>query len=233
MQEITLGITPSLAALDDAPSLRQREWNQGEPGEDIPRQYTSISGCLTPTTPRCEDMRLDLTLNVTPDRSLVDLPAAVDNMTEDRERRNQVPVEGLQGTSTETAYMGIPDTFVKTKAESTTREAHRVIQRTKEASREEAIASTQQFFATVDQRNTNIHVGSPTGISAEVHERDVLNTPTSTAATTLVIFDVEPRGTSSPRISLPEGPHPNLLLQLHVDLGLGCSKSLKGRSMNL
>ena len=50
MQETTLGITPSLAALDDAPSLRQREWNQGEPGEDVPRQYTSIGGCLTPTT---------------------------------------------------------------------------------------------------------------------------------------------------------------------------------------
>ena len=60
----------------------------------------------------------------------------------------------------------------------------------------------------MDQRNTNISTGSPTGISAEVHERDVtevLNAPTSTAATTPVIFDVEPKGTSSPRISLPEG----------------------------
>ena len=203
-----MGITPSLAALDDAPSLRQREWNQGEPGEDVPQQYTSIGGCLTPTTPRCEDRRLDPTLNVTPEGSLVDLPAAVDDIAEDRERRNQVPEEGLQGTSTETAYMGIPDTFVKTKPESIMREVNRVIQRTKEASREEAIASTQQFFAAVDQRNTNIPVGSPTGISAEVCERDVtevLNMPTSTAATTPVIFDVEPRGTSSPRISLPEG----------------------------
>ena len=27
---------PSLATLDDAPSLKQREWIQGEPGEDIP-----------------------------------------------------------------------------------------------------------------------------------------------------------------------------------------------------
>ena len=35
-QETTSGMTPSLAALDDAPSLKQREWNQGEPGEEIP-----------------------------------------------------------------------------------------------------------------------------------------------------------------------------------------------------
>ena len=163
--------------MDDAPSLRQREWIGGEPGEDVPRQYSSIAGCLTPTTPRCEDMRLDLTLNVTLEGSLVDLPAAVGNMAEDRERKNQIPEEGIQGTSSETAYMGIPDTFVKTKPESTMREAPRVIQRTKEASKEEAIASTRQFFATVDRRNTNITTGSPTGISAEVHERDVTEVP--------------------------------------------------------
>ena len=59
--------------MDDAPSLRQREWIQGEPGENVPQQYSSISGCLTPTTPRHEDMRLDLSLNVTPEGSLADL----------------------------------------------------------------------------------------------------------------------------------------------------------------
>ena len=163
---------------------------------------------MTPTTPRCEDMRLDLTLNVTPEGSLVNLPVAVGNMAEDSERKNQLPEEGLQGTSSKTAYMDIPDTCVKTKPETTTREAPRVIQRMKEVSREEAIASTRQFFAVLDRRNTNISTRSPTGISAEVHERDVTevpNAPTSTAATTPVILGVEPRGTSSPRISLPEG----------------------------
>ena len=134
-QETTSVVTPSLATLDDAPSLRQKEWIRGEPGEDVPQQYSSISGCLTPTTPRCEDMRLDPTVNVTPEGSLVDLPTAVGNMTEDRERKNQLPEEGLPGTSSETAYMGIPDTFVKTKPESTMRQAPRVIQRMKEASR--------------------------------------------------------------------------------------------------
>ena len=27
---------PSLAALDDAQTLRQREWIRGDPGEDVP-----------------------------------------------------------------------------------------------------------------------------------------------------------------------------------------------------
>ena len=121
---------------------------------------------------------------------------------------NQLPEEGLQETSLETANMGITDMCVKTKPESTTREAPKIIHRAKEASTEEAIASTQQFFAAVERRNTNICTGSPMGISAEVHERHVTEVPnvsTSTAATTPVILNVERIGTSSPRISLPEG----------------------------
>ena len=166
-------------------------------------QYSSIGGHLTATTPRCEDMRLEPSLNVTPKGSLADIPGAVD-----RERKNQLPEEGLQRTSSEMAYLEIPDTCVKTVPESTMREAPRIIQRTKEANREEVIASTQQFFATVDQRNTDISTGSPMVVSAEVHERDVIetpNVPTSTTVTTPNVLDVEPRGTSSPRISLPEG----------------------------
>ena len=63
--ECATGITPSLAALDDATSLKQREWICSEPGEDIPWQYSSIEGCLTPNTPRSEDKRLEPSLNVT------------------------------------------------------------------------------------------------------------------------------------------------------------------------
>ena len=35
-KEPTSEITPSLAVLDDAPALKQKEWRRGEPGEDIP-----------------------------------------------------------------------------------------------------------------------------------------------------------------------------------------------------
>ena len=75
-QEHTPNITPSLAALDNAQALKRKEWRRGEPGEDIPRQYSTLCGYLTPTQPRHEDMRMDSTLNVTPEGSLSDIPAA-------------------------------------------------------------------------------------------------------------------------------------------------------------
>ena len=60
----------------------------------------------------------------------------------EREKKSHVPEEEQLGTSSETMYMEIPNTRVKTVPESPTREAPRIIQRTKEASREEAIVST-------------------------------------------------------------------------------------------
>ena len=87
--------------------------------------------------PRHEDMRIEPSLNVTPEGSLADIPVAIE-----RERKGHVPEEELLGTSSETTYMEIPDTRVKTVPESSMREAPRIIQRTKEASREEALAST-------------------------------------------------------------------------------------------
>ena len=72
------GMTTSLATLDDAPSLKQKEWIQSEPGEDAPHQYSSIGGCLMPTMPRHEDMRIEPSLNVTPEGSLANIPTAVE-----------------------------------------------------------------------------------------------------------------------------------------------------------
>ena len=97
------GITHSLVALDDTTSLKQREWIRSEPGEDIPWQYTNIEGCLTPHTPRSEDMRLEPTLNVTPEESLTDIPTVM---------RREIGEQAL-GTSSETAYMDFPNTQVK------------------------------------------------------------------------------------------------------------------------
>ena len=130
-------MTPSLATLDDATSLKQREWIQSEPGDDVPLQYTSIEGHLTPHTPRDEDMQIEPSLKVTPEGSLADIPPAVE-----RKKNDQVLKEGQLGTSSETTYMEIPNTHVKTVLESPKKETPRIIQRTKEASREEAIAST-------------------------------------------------------------------------------------------
>ena len=135
--ECASGITPSLAALDDATSLKQREWIRSEPGEDIPCQYSSIEGRLTPNTPRSEDMRLEPSLNVTPEGSLVDISTIIK-----RETREQVPEGDLLGTSSETTYMEIPNTCVKTVHKGPIPGVPKSIQGTKEASRAEALAST-------------------------------------------------------------------------------------------
>ena len=133
-EEPTSEITPSLAALDDAPALKQKEWRRSEPGEDIPQQYSTISGHLTPTPPRYEDMRMDSTLNVAPEGSICDLIAAM-------------------GGTEETAET--PETQLKVATEKgpTQVESPRRIERTREASREDAIASTRHFFATVNRQN--------------------------------------------------------------------------------
>ena len=65
------------------------------------------------------------------------------NTKEAREReQKQVPKRRLQGAPLEDAIEGIPDTHPKTRSESHTKEVPRRIQRTTEASREEAIEST-------------------------------------------------------------------------------------------
>ena len=86
-------MTPSLVALDDASTLKQKEWSRGELGEDTPWMYSTIDGHLTPTAPVYEDMRADTTLNVTPKESLGDLPAAVGGM-EERENTQQTNDDG-------------------------------------------------------------------------------------------------------------------------------------------
>ena len=73
-----------MAALDDAQTLRRKEWKRGEPGEDMPRQYSTVSGHLSPTQPKHEDMRIDSTLNVTTEGSLSDLPATVGGVEESK-----------------------------------------------------------------------------------------------------------------------------------------------------
>ena len=210
------GITPSLAALDDATSLIQREWIHNKPGEDTPHQYSSIEGRLTPHTPKSEDMKLEASLNVTPEGSLVDIPTVIQ-----RETREQVPEGDLLGISSETTYMEIPNTRVKRIHKEPIPEVPKSLQGTKEASRAEALASTQQFFAAVGRRNVNVPAESQV-TSTEVCESNIIevpNVPTTTVVTTTtstttppITLDTDLRGTSSPRISLPKGSpsHPTV-----------------------
>ena len=156
IQEPASGITPSLAALDNGQTLRRKEWKRGEPGEDMPRQYSTVSGHLTPTPPKHEDMRMDSTLNITPEGSLSDLPAAVGGVEESRREQEvqQTPEKEIQDVCPSTNVVTLTEetlnTFVKmvpgrdlSEQGLNQIEPPRRIQRTREASGGDAIASTR------------------------------------------------------------------------------------------
>ena len=180
--------------MDDAATLKQKEWIRSEPREDLPRQYTNIEGCLTPHMHQSEDMKLEPSLHVTPEGSLVDIPTVLER--------------DVMEMSSETAYMDFPCTQVKTRPKETKRPT--ILRGTKETSQAEVLASTKQFFANIpteDQRT-----------QSEVYVRDndnVLRVPTMTIVTTSTsaptsptMVDTNLRGTESPRISLPERTMP-------------------------
>ena len=70
-------LTPSLVALEDASTLKGKEWNRGEPHIETPHMYSTRDGRLTPTGPAYEDMRIETPLSVTPEESVEGLSAAV------------------------------------------------------------------------------------------------------------------------------------------------------------
>ena len=89
-----------------------------------------------------------------------------------RKENNQVPEERLQETPFKIPIEGTPDTHVKVKSENNISEILTRVQRTREASREDAIASTQQFFAAVNEGNRNDTTEGPVVITSEGCDRD-------------------------------------------------------------
>ena len=204
IQEPTSKITPSLAALDDAQILRRI---RDEPGEDTPWKYSSTSGHLIPTSPRHEDMRLDPSLHVTLEGSLNDLPTAV-STEETKERESWVPEEKTQGTPFKTSVKETSDAYLKLPPEDNMREIPRRIQRTREASREDALASTQQFFTTVHERSRGANVEGPIVTSSDRNENDIpiaSNIPTTPGIPETEATETEAR---SPRPFLHSGSPP-------------------------
>ena len=139
----------------------------------MPQQHSTIGGHLTITSPKPEDMRLEPSLNVMLEGSLSDLPNAV-NAEETRERDHHIPEERPQRTSFETLIEGSPENHIKAKSESNIQEAPRRIQRTRETSREDAVASTHQFFAAVHERNRGAAAEEPIVTSSDRNENDVV-----------------------------------------------------------
>ena len=81
-------------------------------------------------------------------------------------------------------------------------EPPRRIQRTREASREDAIASTRQFFATVNEQNQATTSELPVEIPTVTSEGNTLNLNIPVTSATPTVTEMETR---SPRTFLPNG----------------------------
>ena len=108
-------LTPSLVALEDASTLKGKEWNRGEPIE-TPHMYSTRDGRLTPTVPTYEDMRIETPLSMTPEESLEGLSAAVGGT--ESEQVSQQPSTNVEGLVTSVAPPSSIETRPKVISES-------------------------------------------------------------------------------------------------------------------
>ena len=125
-----------------------------------------------------------------------------------RERESWVPEEKTQGTPFKTSVKETSDTCLKLPPEDNMREIPRRIQRVSEASREDALASTQQFFTTVHERSRGANVEGPIVTSSDRNENDIpiaSNIPTTPDIPETEATETEAR---SPRPFLPSGSPP-------------------------
>ena len=195
-------MTPSLAVLDDAPALKQKEWSRGEPGKNTSRMFTTIGGHLTPTAPVYGDMRTDITLNMSTEEPPGDLPAAVGsiqerNITQQTHDDVRCPTSNVVAPATEVRETSPKVINVRSDQESSSR--RNAI--TRETSREDALAATRLFFNTVNERRNlpEVLVTSTTGVS-QIDTSPVPPDP----------IEAEPAepGTASPQVYLPNGSPP-------------------------
>ena len=195
-------MTPSLAALDDAPTLKHKEWSRDESSEKTPQMYSTMDGHLTPTAPVYEDMRIDTPLNVTTEESPSDLPAAIGGI---EERDIRLPIQddtrGLisNAASPNTDVLETSPKVINMRSDQENSFRRNTI--TREMSRDDALAATRCFFNNVNEtRNVpEVPETSTTGVS-QIDTPPILLDPIGTEP-------AEP-GTASPRVNLRSGSPP-------------------------
>ena len=130
-------------------------------------------------------MRMDSTLNVTPEGSLCDLTAAV-------------------GGTEETAETPKTHLKVATEGGHTQVESPRRIEGRREASREDTIATTRHFFATVNGQNRTT-TELPAETTTDVSGGNALHMNIPVVSSTPIETETSDRETRSPRTFLPNG----------------------------
>ena len=205
----SIGLTPSLVALEGASTLKRKEWSRGEPGEDIPQMYSTIDGKLTPTTPVYEDMRMETPLHVTPEESLEGLSAAIGGVEDST--ATQQSTNNTKRPVSHVVSSDIAETCPKVVQERLNQEElPRRNEVTRESSREDVLTTTRHFFSTVTEgRNvpevptTSMVPEVPTTITVSVSQMD---TP-PVSSVPIVTEPAEPETTST-RTFLPNGSPP-------------------------
>ena len=166
-------LTPSLAALEDAPTLKGKEWNRGEQHKEAPHMYSTRDGRMTPTAPTYEDMRIETSLSVTPEDSLEGLSAAVEG-TEGDQVRSPITTNVTELVTTSVA----PPSSIETRPKLvnvSSRDQGTLpgeTETTRETSREDALAATRQFFHTESERRSTTEVPTTT-TSTSVPQTDI------------------------------------------------------------
>ena len=157
-------LTPSLVALEEASTLKGKEWNRGKPHIETPHMYSTRDGRLTPTVPTYEDMRIETSLSMTPEESSAGLSAAVGGT--ESEQVSQQPSTNAEGLVTNVAPPSSIETRPKVISESSNQDVlsgrHLM---TREASREDALVATRCFFHTELERRSATEVPVTTTMS--------------------------------------------------------------------
>ena len=133
-------------------------------------------------------------------------------MEEARGGTYQVSEERLQrvpSTNIKTSIEGTPKTLLKVAPERNISqvESPRKIQRTREASREDALASPRNFFASVNERNRGIMMEVPIETSPDASGRNAIDHNVPVTSTTPIVTQAESTEaeTRRPRTFLPNG----------------------------
>ena len=168
-------LTPSLVALEDATTLKRKEWERDKLDIEKPHMFSTKEGRLTPTVPAYEDMRTATPFHVTKVESQEGLSAAVGGT--ESEQVSQQPSTNAEGLITTVAPSSSLETRPKVVSESSNQDMSRKNEITRESSKEDALAITRHFFSNITERRsaTEVPATTITGVSQ-------IDTPPTTSA---------------------------------------------------
>ena len=206
-------LTPSLAALEDASTLKGKEWNRGEQHKESPHMYSTRDGRMTPTAPTYEDMRIETSLSMTPEDSLEGLSAAVGG-TEGDQVRSPIATN-VKKLVTTVAPPGFVETRPKIVSGSRDQGAlPGETEVTREASREDALAATRQFFHAEPERRSATEVPATTTTSQpQTDTLPVTSVPVETEHPELLPVRILPHSGTPPRPTATTTLRPRMWVQ--------------------